>query len=70
MPKALKMALWPIQHIIPTERWFKQSDLGFPNKGDIKGINTGYREVLGGKGGIGGPNQANIGVSSVHFRVI
>ena len=34
---------------------YSESDLGFSNKGY-----TGYRESLGGKNGIGGPNQANL----------
>ena len=37
-----------------TDRWVEESDLGSSYKGY-----TGYREVLGGKDDIGGPNQAN-----------
>ena len=39
-----------------TDRWVEESDLGSSYKGY-----TGYREVLGGKDDIGGPNQANLG---------
>ena len=35
--------------------WIRESDLGSLYKGY-----TGYREVLGGKDDIGGPNQANL----------
>ena len=38
-----------------TDRWVWESDLGSSYKGY-----TGYREVLGGKDDIGGPNQANL----------
>ena len=37
-----------------TDRWVEESDLGSSYKGY-----TGYKEVLGGKDDIGGPNQAN-----------
>ena len=37
-----------------TDRWVEESDLGSSYKGYM-----GYREVLGGKDDIGGPNQAN-----------
>ena len=36
------------------DRWVRESDLGSSYKGY-----TGYREELGGKDDIGGPNQAN-----------
>ena len=36
------------------DRWVEESDLGSSYKSY-----TGYREVLGGKDDIGGPNQAN-----------
>ena len=43
-----------IESILLTDRWVEESDLGSSYKGY-----TGYREVLGGKDDIGGPNQAN-----------
>ena len=41
--------------LVLTDRWVWESDLGSSYKGYM-----GYREVLGGKDDIGGPNQANL----------
>ena len=40
--------------MVLTDWWVGESDLGSSFKGY-----TGYKEVLGGKDDIGGPNQAN-----------
>ena len=40
--------------MVLTDWWVGESDLGSSYKGY-----TGYKEVLGGKDDIGGPNQAN-----------
>ena len=40
--------------MVLTDQWVWESDLGSSYK-----CYTGYREVLGGKDDIGGPNQAN-----------